>query len=36
MGLPDEYVEHGDVNFLLDLYGLSSEKMKQRVAARFL
>ncbi len=36
MGLPDEYVEHGDVNFLLDFYGLSSEKMKQRVAARFL
>lgn len=36
MGLPDEYVEHGDVNFLLDLYGLSSKKMKQRVAARFL
>jgi 1-deoxy-D-xylulose-5-phosphate synthase len=36
IGLPDEYVEHGDVNFLLDLYGLSSEKMKQRVAARFI
>ena len=35
MGLPDEYVEHGDVNFLLDLYGLSSSKIKQRVAARF-
>ena len=34
MGLPDEYVEHGEVNFLLDLYGLSPEKIKQRVLAR--
>ena len=34
IGLPDEYVEHGEVNFLLDLYGLSSEKIKQRVLAR--
>jgi 1-deoxy-D-xylulose-5-phosphate synthase len=34
LGLPDEYVEHGEVNFLLDLYGLSSEKIKQRVLAR--
>lgn len=36
MGLPDEYVEHGEVNFLLDLYGLSSEKIKQRVLARLI
>ena len=35
IGLPDEYVDHGDVNLLLDLYGLSAEKMKQRVIARF-
>jgi 1-deoxy-D-xylulose-5-phosphate synthase len=35
VGLPDEYVEHGDVNLLLDLYGLSAEKIKQRVMARF-
>ena len=35
IGLPDEYVEHGDVNLLLDLYGLSAEKIKQRVMARF-
>ena len=34
IGLPDEYVEHGEVNFLLDLYGLSSEKIQQRVLAR--
>jgi 1-deoxy-D-xylulose-5-phosphate synthase len=34
IGLPDEYVEHGEVNFLLDLYGLSPEKIKQRVLAR--
>ena len=36
IGLPDEYVEHGEVNFLLDLYGLSSEKIKQRVLARLI
>ena len=36
LGLPDEYVEHGEVNLLLDSYGLSKEKIKQRVMARFL
>lgn len=36
LGLPDEYVEHGEVNLLLDNYGLSKEKIKQRVMARFL
>ncbi len=36
LGLPDEYVEHGEVNLLLDSYGLSKEKIKQRVLARFL
>ena len=36
LGLPDEYVEHGELNLLLDGYGLSKEKMKQRVLARFL
>ena len=35
IGLPDEYVDHGDVNLLLDLYGLSAEKIKQRVITRF-
>ena len=36
LGLPDEYVEHGELNMLLDNYGLSKEKIKQRVLARFL
>ncbi|MBU3538326.1 1-deoxy-D-xylulose-5-phosphate synthase [Polynucleobacter sp. UK-Gri1-W3] len=36
LGLPDEYVEHGELNMLLDSYGLSKEKIKQRVLARFL
>ena len=36
LGLPDEYVEHGELNLLLDSYGLSKEKIKQRVLARFL
>ena len=36
VGLPDEYVEHGELNLLLDSYGLSKEKIKQRVLARFL
>ena len=36
LGLPDEYVEHGELNLLLDNYGLSKEKIKQRVLARFL
>ena len=35
LGLPDEYVEHGDVNLLLDHYGLSVQKIKQSVLARF-
>lgn len=35
LGLPDEYVEHGDLNLLLDSYGLSKEKIKQRVLVRF-
>ena len=35
LGLPDEYVEHGDVNLLLDHYGLSSQKIKQSVISRF-
>jgi 1-deoxy-D-xylulose-5-phosphate synthase len=35
LGLPDEYVEHGDVNLLLDHYGLSAQKIKQSVITRF-
>ena len=35
LGLPDEYVEHGDVNLLLDHYGLSVQKIKQSVVSRF-
>lgn len=35
LGLPDEYVEHGDVNLLFDHYGLSAQKIKQSVLARF-
>ena len=35
LGLPDEYVEHGDLNILLDNYGLSKSKIKQRVLSRF-
>ena len=35
LGLPDEYVEHGDVNLLLDYYGLSAQKIKQSVISRF-
>ncbi|QKM62185.1 1-deoxy-D-xylulose-5-phosphate synthase [Polynucleobacter antarcticus] len=35
IGLPDEYVEHGEVSFLLNYYGLSAEKIKQRVLSRF-
>jgi 1-deoxy-D-xylulose-5-phosphate synthase len=35
LGLPDEYVEHGDVNLLLDHYGLSAQKIQQSVIARF-
>jgi 1-deoxy-D-xylulose-5-phosphate synthase len=36
IGLPDEYVEHGELNVLLDHYGLSKEKIQQRVLTRFL
>jgi 1-deoxy-D-xylulose-5-phosphate synthase len=35
LGLPDEYVDHGDVNLLLDGYGLSKQKIQQRVSSRF-
>jgi 1-deoxy-D-xylulose-5-phosphate synthase len=35
IGLPDEYVEHGDVNLLLDHYGLSAQKIKQSILSRF-
>ena len=35
LGLPDEYVEHGELGLLLDSYGLSKEKIQQRVLARF-
>jgi 1-deoxy-D-xylulose-5-phosphate synthase len=35
IGIPDEYVEHGDINALLDLYGLSSEKILSRVRDHF-
>jgi 1-deoxy-D-xylulose-5-phosphate synthase len=35
IGLPDEYVEHGDVNVLLDLYGLSPKKILTKVQEHF-
>ena len=35
IGLPDEYVEHGDINVLLDLYGLSSKKILTKVRDHF-
>ncbi len=35
IGIPDEYVEHGDINVLLDLYGLSPEKILIKVRDRF-
>ena len=35
IGLPDEYVEHGDINVLLDLYGLSSKKILAKVRYHF-
>jgi 1-deoxy-D-xylulose-5-phosphate synthase len=35
IGLPDEYVEHGDVNLLLDLYGLSPKKILTKVREHF-
>ena len=35
IGLPDEYVEHGDINLLLDLYGLSPAKMLIKVREHF-
>lgn len=35
IGLPDEYVEHGDVNLLLDLYGLSPKKILVKVREHF-
>ena len=35
IGIPDEYVEHGDINALLDLYGLSPEKILIRVRDHF-
>jgi 1-deoxy-D-xylulose-5-phosphate synthase len=35
IGLPDEYVEHGDINLLLDLYGLSPQKIHTKVREHF-
>ena len=35
VGLPDEYVEHGDINLLLDLYGLSPQKILTKVREHF-
>jgi 1-deoxy-D-xylulose-5-phosphate synthase len=35
IGLPDEYVEHGDINLLLDLYGLSPKKIQIKVQEHF-
>jgi 1-deoxy-D-xylulose-5-phosphate synthase len=35
IGLPDAYVEHGDVNLLLDLYGLSPQKILTKVREHF-
>ena len=35
IGLPDEYVEHGDINLLLDLYGLSPKKIVIKVQEHF-
>jgi 1-deoxy-D-xylulose-5-phosphate synthase len=35
IGLPDEYVEHGDINALLDLYGLSPAKILLKVRTHF-
>ena len=35
IGLPDEYVEHGDINLLLDLYGLSPAKILIQVREHF-
>jgi 1-deoxy-D-xylulose-5-phosphate synthase len=35
IGLPDEYVEHGDVNLLLDFYGLSPQKILSKVREHF-
>ena len=35
IGLPDEYVEPGDINVLLDLYGLSPKKILAKVQDHF-
>jgi len=35
IGLPDEYVEHGDINVLLDFYGLSPNKILTKVRDHF-
>jgi 1-deoxy-D-xylulose-5-phosphate synthase len=35
VGLPDEYVEHGDINVLLDFYGLSPKKILTKVRDHF-
>jgi 1-deoxy-D-xylulose-5-phosphate synthase len=35
IGLPDEYVEHGDINLLLDFYGLSPQKILSKVREHF-
>ncbi|MCM8833103.1 MAG: 1-deoxy-D-xylulose-5-phosphate synthase, partial [Candidatus Omnitrophica bacterium] len=31
IGLPDTFIEHGDRNLLLDKYGLSSEKIYEKI-----
>ncbi|MBU3620452.1 1-deoxy-D-xylulose-5-phosphate synthase [Polynucleobacter sp. CS-Odin-A6] len=35
IGIPDEYVEHGDINALIDLYGLTPEKILIKVRDHF-
>jgi 1-deoxy-D-xylulose-5-phosphate synthase len=35
IGLPDEYVEHGDINMLLDFYGLSPKIILTKVREHF-
>ncbi len=35
IGLPDEYVEHGDVGLLLDFYGISPKKILGKVREHF-
>lgn len=35
IGLPDQFTEHGDMPSLMNLYGLSAQKIEARVRARF-